>query len=114
MSKQTNECYLTQDGKPSMFTADARPRLRRVNQVMLFDMLNDPWETHNLAAGTKYREVIAEHESMLAQTEATLIAAGSLLEADAPRKASNARDLICEKDYFTMITVPAGGTYSGR
>ena len=71
---QINECYLTQDGKPSMFTADVRPRLRRVEQVMLFDMLNDPWETRNLAADPTSRNVIAEHESMLSNVETSLIA----------------------------------------
>ncbi len=53
MPKQTDipiVCYLAQDGKDSMFPADVRPRLRHVKQVMLFDLLNDPWETRNLAA----------------------------------------------------------------
>jgi len=41
---------------------------------MLFDMLNDPWETRNLAADPTSRNVIAEHEAMLANVETSLIA----------------------------------------
>jgi hypothetical protein len=67
---QHNECYLTVDGKPTLFTPD----VRRLGQVMLFDMPNDPWETRNLAGDPQYRPVIAEHETLLAQHEAPLIA----------------------------------------
>jgi arylsulfatase A-like enzyme len=68
-----NENYLTRDGKPSMFLPGSRGDMQRVAQTMLFDMRNDPWEMRNLAASPKHRETIAEHETMLAAIEETLI-----------------------------------------
>jgi len=69
-----NECFLTRDGKPSMFITGEGRRFERVDTVMLFDMQNDPWETRNLADDLKFLEVIAAHEAMLRDHEATLIA----------------------------------------
>lgn len=69
----TNESYLTLDQKPTVFLPDARERLKRVEKVMLFDMLNDPWETRNLAADPKFKDELATHEAMLQNVETTLI-----------------------------------------
>lgn len=71
--KQTNESYLTLDGKPSMFLPNQRGRLKRKDRAMLFDIQNDPWETRNLIDEGKYKKVIAEHEQLLAEIESSLI-----------------------------------------
>jgi len=68
-----NENYLTTDGKATMFLPGDTRRLKRVEQAMLFDMKNDPWETRNLIDDPKYQSVVAEHEAMLAEVESTLI-----------------------------------------
>lgn len=73
LKQSVNANYLAKDGKPTMFLPDARDRLRRVEQVMLFDMKNDPWEMRNLAAEASARGIIAEHEEMLAATESRLV-----------------------------------------
>jgi len=70
---QLNESYLTKAGKPSMFLPDDRKRLKRVEQAMLFDMHNDPWETRNLAGDPAFREVIARHAQILADHETVLM-----------------------------------------
>ncbi len=70
---QANECFLTQDGQPSLFITGEGNRFRRVPTVMLFDMQNDPWETRNLAEDPKFAQVIAEHETLNRQYEAQLI-----------------------------------------
>ncbi len=68
-----NENYRTLDGKPTPFLPEDRQQLQRDDKVMLFDMLNDPWEMRNLAAEVNYRETLAEHEAMLAAFESRLI-----------------------------------------
>jgi len=68
-----NQNYRTLDGKPTMFLPEDRQRLQREDHVMLFDMLNDPWETRNLAAEANCRDILAEHEAVLAATESRLI-----------------------------------------
>ena len=70
---QVNESYLTQEGAPTMFLPAAREQLKRVDQVMLFDMQSDPWETRNLAGDAAFKEVIASHEAMLRTHESNLI-----------------------------------------
>jgi arylsulfatase A-like enzyme len=74
MKHSINENYLTRDGKPTMFLPGSRGELQRVAQTMLFDKQDDPWETRNLAGDPKFHEVIAEHEAMLRDHEAALIA----------------------------------------
>jgi len=71
--KTVNENYLTVDGAPSAFLPDDRARLKRVEQAMLFDLKNDPWETRNLIDEPKYKAVIDQHEAMLADYESSLI-----------------------------------------
>jgi len=73
MKHSINENYLTRDGKPTMFLPESREALQRVEQTMLFDMQNDPWETRNLVNDPTFREVIAAHETMLRDHEAALI-----------------------------------------
>jgi arylsulfatase A-like enzyme len=73
MQSHANDNYLTLDGKASMFLPDERKQLKRVDKAMLFDMKSDPWETRNLAADPKYRNVIAQHEAMLSEHERALI-----------------------------------------
>lgn len=68
-----NESFLTHDGKPAMFITGEGSRFKRVAEVMLFDMRDDPWETRNLAADPKFRDVIAAHEVLLQGYEETLI-----------------------------------------
>jgi len=68
-----NENYLTTDGKATMFLPGEPKRLKRVEQAMLFDMKNDPWETRNLIDDPKFKSVVAEHEAMLADFESALI-----------------------------------------
>ena len=68
-----NENYLTTDGKSTMFLPGDAKRLKRVEQAMLFDMKNDPWETRNLIDDPQYKTVVAEHEAMLADFESELI-----------------------------------------
>jgi len=67
------ENYLTTDGKATRFLPEATSRLKRVEQAMLFDMKNDPWETRNLIDDPQYKAVVAEHEAMLADFESNLI-----------------------------------------
>ena len=56
-----------------MFLPGDTQRLKRVEQAMLFDMKNDPWETRNLIDDPQYKSVIEQHEAMLADFESTLI-----------------------------------------
>ncbi len=61
-----SKAYLSKDtGEPSEFLQGEGNKLKRVNKVMLFDMKNDPWETRNLAGDSKYKDVIAQHETIL-------------------------------------------------
>ena len=68
-----NENYLTVDGAPSAFLPGDRARLQRIEQAMLFDLKNDPWETRNLIDEPKHKAVIEQHEAMLAEYESSLI-----------------------------------------
>ena len=68
-----NENYLTTDGKATMFLPGDTQRLKRVDQAMLFDMKNDPWESRNLIDDPQFKSVIEEHEAMLAEYESSLI-----------------------------------------
>jgi len=68
-----NENYLTTEGKATRFLQGDTQRLKRVEQAMLFDMKNDPWETRNLIDDPKFKSVVAEHEAMLADFESALI-----------------------------------------
>lgn len=71
--KPVNKNYLTTDGKATMFLTGDTQRLKRVEQAMLFDMKNDPWESRNLIDDPQFKSVIEEHEAMLAEYESTLI-----------------------------------------
>lgn len=71
--KPVNENYLTTDGKATMFLPGDTQRLKRVEQAMLFDMKNDPWESRNLIDDPQFKSVVEEHEAMLAEYESTLI-----------------------------------------
>jgi len=72
--KQLNESFLTRDGQTTKFITGEGQRLRRHEGIMFFDMLNDPWETRNLAGDKTFVELIDEHEAMLAKHEESLIA----------------------------------------
>jgi len=68
-----NENYLTTDGEATMFLPREPKRLKRVEQAMLFDMKDDPWETRNLIDDPQYKTVVADHEAMLVGFESDLI-----------------------------------------
>lgn len=71
--KAVNENYLTTDDTATRFLPEDTSRLKRVEQAMLFDMKNDPWESRNLIDDPKYRPVIDEHETLLANFETAMI-----------------------------------------
>ena len=52
----------------------------------LFDMKNDPGETRNLAANSRFASMLAEHRKLLAGHEARLDVPGNIPHADFWRK----------------------------
>jgi choline-sulfatase len=53
----------------------------------LFDMIDDPGETKNLATGSKYASTLTEHRRILIDWEARLQVAPNVPNPDAWRKA---------------------------
>ena len=68
------QAYISKaSGKPVEFLPGEGFKLERQEQTMLFDMVNDPWEHNNLSSESKYRDIIAQHEQMLASYEQDII-----------------------------------------
>ncbi len=62
------------DGSATQFVQGHGEDYRVMPEHLLFDMVDDPWETRNLASEARYADVIADHEQLLAdEWEARLI-----------------------------------------
>lgn len=60
------------DGAATRFEPGRGDALQREPQRMLFDLLNDPWEMHNLAEDPQMAPVMTDHEELLSAWEQRL------------------------------------------
>jgi choline-sulfatase len=64
--------FLTRDGTATQFVPGKGDQLRVKPEHLLFDMVEDPWETRNLAADPRFADEMAAHEGLLRDWEARL------------------------------------------
>lgn len=65
LQDSTEACFRLADGTVTEFRPAEGRSLRRRDHRLLFDLQDDPWETVNLAADPKYRDVVEEMEAIL-------------------------------------------------